>query len=479
MIDRFLAFEDSHSLFERKVGDFYFWPYIRFNLYMKMEEIKNNPDNTISNKPRKLELKDVISLIRNCTWRNPYFRMKNKDILIVNHPRRIKNGDNYECVYTEDIAKIFNDRACTLEFLYGWGHLMPNKTPNIFYMDYIDVFAAIQKVFIKNRYRQQIERLKCESIEIDKLLTEEFGFSTGDRYIFNLLEKRFYWYLIKKRMLKHVISKIKPKIVIETVGYETNKMIINEICNELNIPTVELQHGVMGRGHLAYNFLRKKEYAFFPDKIFVFSDYWKEVTRLPIKESDIINVGFPYLEKNLKKYSRSKEYNNRLNILIISQPEFSTKISGMAEELLRKLESMNIDFHIIYKLHPAEYNNGNDRFDIIAANKHVELINSNENSIYYYFAKSNVQIGVTSTAIFEGLAFNLDTFIYHLEKTDTYMKDLIEKGIAKMFDNADELIDMLLNIDLKSETSYGNSFWRFNSLENIINEIELITSKDN
>lgn len=62
-------------------------------------------------------------------------------------------------------------------------------------------------------------------------------------------------------MLRRIIKSISPKVIVEVVGYETNKMIINEIAHEMGISTIELQHGVIGRGHIAYNYLINREYS--------------------------------------------------------------------------------------------------------------------------------------------------------------------------------------------------------------------------
>lgn len=477
MINGFLEFEDRYCLLEKEIEGFYFWAYTRFNIYMRMEEIRNNTKPSKTNKTNKIKLADLYGIFINCTFHKPLFHLEQKDVLIINHPRRIKNGNYYDCIYTDEIASMLEDNAYTLEFLYGFKHFTPTKTPNLVYMDYIDIGAYFKRKLFKYMYIKQLSLLKEQSIIINNLLINEFGFGPSSDYIFSLLEKRFFWVLFKKKMLKRVIKKINPKVVIEVIGYETNKMIINEICNEMNITCIELQHGVMGRGHLAYNFKNKKKYPFFPNKMLLFSKYWRNITRLPLDKSDVISVGFPYLENNILVYKRDDEFKDYLSIIIISQPEFSSRISNVTIELIDRLESKGMKFHIFYKLHPAEYNKRNDYFNIFENHNNITFIDNNKHSLYYYFAKANIQIGVTSTAIFEGLAFDLHTFIYHIEKTDIYMIDLIDKNIAKMFDNVDELVEMLLDIHLGSNISADISFWEQNAHYNMINQIKHLLNK--
>lgn len=479
MINQFLEFENRYFLLEKQIEGFYYWAYSRFSIYMKMEEIKNDSNPKKSAILNKISLMDLLGFFINCTLKNPLLRLQKKDVLIVNHPRRLKNADYYDCMYTDDIAAMLGNDAYTMEFLYNFKHLKPTRTPNLLYMDYVDIGAYIKKKLFKGMYIKQLNLLKEQSINLNKLLINEFGFGPSSEYIFSLFERRFFWVLFKKEMLKRVIQRINPKVVIEVVGYETNKMIINEICNEMNIACIELQHGVMGRGHLAYNFKNKKQYSFFPNKMFLFSEYWKNTTQLPIDETNIISVGFPYLEKNLLLYKKNNAIKDCLSILVISQPEFSSKISDLVKELIDRLEFNKIYFRIIYKLHPAEYNEKNNSFSRFKNHNNIVFVNNNERSLYYYFQKANVQIGVTSTAIFEGLAFDLHTFIYHLEKTDIYMKDLIEKNIARMFNDVDELMEMLLSIDVRSNINLDINFWERNAQNNMINQIRHFLIKSN
>ena len=41
IIDIFLDFEKEFNLFDKSINSFYYWPYLRFSVYMKIEEIIN------------------------------------------------------------------------------------------------------------------------------------------------------------------------------------------------------------------------------------------------------------------------------------------------------------------------------------------------------------------------------------------------------------------------------------------------------
>lgn len=86
----------------------------------------------------------------------------------------------------------------------------------------------------------------------------------------------------------------------EVVSYSRRCMVVNEIAEEMDIPTVELQHGTMGEEHGAYNFPEGYKIKQFPKYVFLFSEYWINKASIPISQENRKIVGFPYLEKWLQ-----------------------------------------------------------------------------------------------------------------------------------------------------------------------------------
>ena len=78
-------------------------------------------------------------------------------------------------------------------------------------------------------------------------------------------------------------------------------------------------------------------------------------------------------------------------------------------------------------------------------------------------------MGVYSTAIYEGLGFGLDTYIYDIY-ADT-MKQLVEDGYATYVRDVHELKDCI--VKEHPQGNYGsNIFWKEHALENIQNVIK-------
>ncbi|WP_300082487.1 hypothetical protein [uncultured Thomasclavelia sp.] len=467
IIDIFLDFEKEFNLFDKSINSFYYWPYLRFSVYMKIEEIINKQKKS-SNK--KININDIFSIVLNCTIKNPLLYKSKKNIMIISHQRRVKIDDTYKCIYTDKIAEYFKNDAISLEFLYGIKHCKPRTNSNILDLDFVDIWPFIKLPLLKIKYKNDIKLIYELSNTLTKEINNRFNIKLNESYIYKLFYKRYIWYIEKKKILKKIIFNINPKIIIEVVSYETNKMIINEIAKENNIITIELQHGVIGKGHIAYNYLENRRFSHIPDRIYFWGEYWKKTCRFPIKADYEKVVGFPYMMDQLNKYPMVTKKKNRLEIIVLSQPEFSFKLKYVIKKFIDILIKRKVDFHVYYKLHPAEYNDKEQLIKEICVSQEVNII-ADEYNLYELFAESNIQIGVTSTAIFEGLVYNLQTFIYHIEKTDSYMSDLVNSRFAIFFENATDLANKIFKSDNIRELD-KDAFFIDDSFNKLIDEIK-------
>ena len=131
----------------------------------------------------------------------------------------------------------------------------------------------------------------------------------------------------------------------------------------------------------------------------------------------------------------------------------------------------DLNMKIIYKLHPGEYYQWEKRYPWLN-NPIISVIDSDQISLYELFAKSKYQIGVYSTSIYEGLTFNLKTYLLDLPGVE-YMDYLIENNYVKLIKDID---DFVLNI--KNNDCYFNQnteiFFKRNSLDNILKTLNTL-----
>jgi hypothetical protein len=246
---------------------------------------------------------------------------------------------------------------------------------------------------------------------------------------------------------------------------------VNSIAKIKNIPTIELQHGIIGKNTIAYNFYKKMNIATFPDFIFLFGDFWKNEARFPINDSKLISVGWPYYEIKRNRYLKLKEKNLKNKILFLSQGTVGKDLSKIAFEVSKMLDPNY--YKIIYKLHPCECSRWIKEYPWLVGSN-IDVICSNENDIHFYFSQASAQVGVYSTAIFEGLSYGLKTFICKLYKYYT-MNVLYEKEYAILIETATELSSHLKKLCEANITKTNvDQFFKNNSLDNIKKNIETI-----
>jgi len=72
----------------------------------------------------------------------------------------------------------------------------------------------------------------------------------------------------------------------------------------------------------------------------------------------------------------------------------------------------------------------------------VTVIDGQSPSLYELFAQSRAQVGAGSTAVYEGLCFDLETYVYDVDGARKLMP-LEEAGAARRIDSVDALAAQL------------------------------------
>ena len=486
MID-FLRMEEMSELLNDDIDGFGYWFFIRDKVYSKISELepKNSGNhqsvtskidqtfgtNVMGLTNRKIVASDIFYLIKNIIWSNPIFYKKHHDILFFTSPRRTFIDGKYFEYWTDELAEIYKERGITAEFLNITSHMRPYWTEKVLELDAVDVLPVLTyKVFGLNS--REKDKCKIKAKRVVRAIHDYLDFDIQISWVYSLICSRYYWYKKKAKYFTKMLENIRPKVIVEICGYSTNSMIINEIAKKHCIPTIELQHGIIGREHISYNFLVNRKYNYLPDKLLVFSDYWKNTCNFPIGDENIISCGYPFAEMQKKRYPVDKSKDKKvISILILSQPIFHDKLVPFIEKTLHLLKETDLLFSVIYKLHPTEYSKSLDEWSVLTRYQEVSICGNYEIQLYELFATSDIQIGMTSTSIFEGLLYDLDTCILDIGNSKERMKDLCDEGYAKFIYSAKELSDYLLEYKRSKNTRNKINFFKPNATKNITNEI--------
>lgn len=475
-IDKFLEIEKKYSLYTQKIDDINYWIYSRVQIWnFQICAQKLGLQNTHSIKKRNsIEwIKIVTSLIRHSICRGKI--ISQVDVLFLAHGRRIRIDGTYKCIYTEPLAEYFSN-SMTLDIPYECMHLEPKLNLNRYYLDYIFVtgklYYIMHKLFKTKHYRTTLSQIQKQMEKPLQELINSYSVPIKLKTLYHILHEKLLIVECERKLYDKLLRKIAPKLIIEVVYYgRSHCMILNELAKKYGIPTIELQHGTMHKDHAAYQLNWDGNIPQLPDNIFLFSDFWKKQIRVPIADENLIVTGFPYFEQNRNKYLTNRATSDKKKILFISQGPIGDKLSKFAVEVANLLIPKG--YQIAYRLHPAEINSWEMNYGHLK-NVGIEVLTGENQSLYECFAESDIQVGVYSTAIYEGLGFGLRTFIYNIGYAET-MFELVDKGYAQIVNNSNEFIELLKEDNCKKE----NSFWSDNALYNMKNAVESILKKEN
>ncbi|MCR4938998.1 MAG: hypothetical protein K5930_02675 [Treponemataceae bacterium] len=462
--------EKELDLYSKSFRGFYYWQYIREETYTSIISKINN-DGVSFNKTHfnSLELfKNIARIIFSKKYSIKNYK-GSKSVLIFCHPRRILENGKYVSQYTDPIANIFDD-SLTCEHPNEGCHYVPCETKNIFYTD---------RLFYIRSIISKLWRLKLTDSEIGDIRDTLYIISKRIKNFSNvvinpdsILSKVFHlykYYVITKKYFKNMLPIVKAKVIIEVVYYRFENMVVNELLHEMKVPIIELQHGLTGRYHVAYNWaIYDCEYKILPDYILCFSDFWKNQMRLPLKTVKVLSTGFPYYEESIRKYPTCEKRNA---IIFISSGTIGEKLSRLAVSLQNLLIKAKVNYSIVYKLHPGEYSTWQESYPWLLESG-VMVVDNADVSIYKLFSKSIAQVGVYSTALFEGLGYNLKTFILNIGHLE-HVQVLIDSRYAILVNSAE---DIMFGMDSDSIDYDTNLFWKENAKESTINAIRNIVN---
>ena len=222
----------------------------------------------------------------------------------------------------------------------------------------------------------------------------------------------YYYYLILL-----VFKKYKRIIIVGGIYYSP----LIAAAESRNIEVIEIQHGIINNLHLAYEFKNIRRNTFFPHKLLLFSDYWKQVCNYPIG-TDLIEIGNS-LYSNLGKELTI----NSDGLLIIGSP--------MYNDLFFNFLNINIDFIINqgrvinFRLHPTDRLIWQDKYPTLLKWSELGLVQVCDctESLVSQFKRNNLVFCIDSTVIYESLWYGCKTFLLegvHLR----FLRKIVESG---------------------------------------------------
>lgn len=430
--EKFRSIETRHDLFNLRIQGVFMWDYMRFPIWQEILRScglagvahlqKSNSRYAKFTKSKNISKYTIL--------RNPMLIGKCDYLFLApGASRRKKEGvGKLVDIYCDPIIDHLGADNCLLiePPMSDGAHHKRNKTKRWASTAIVDLalIAASRtgrnKLELKNEEERTLEELEFS-------IRNEFNLATIELkpLFLNQLAAR----KIALPIIKRWLNKLQPRAVFIVCSYYGREIYI-EACRELAIPIIELQHGTISPYHLGYSYPEGTQKVLAPDYFFSFGRYWEESVNLPMKSEHVRTLGYPYMDATLPRAVGAK----KKQIVFISQGTIGLKLSHFAVRLKQFIPS---DWKIIVKLHPGEIPDWASHYPELAASE-IEVIAKNGRCLYELLAESSVQIGVYSTAIYEGLALECKTYLVNLDLVE-YMQPLLDRCYCTLVDEPEEI----------------------------------------
>lgn len=453
LTDRFLECERSADLYSIEINGVSVWERIRFKLYRKIlnkkDLIKAGTEQTNPGISQYMKAGKLLG--QNMFRRNPFFADQ-YEYLFWGHQRRKLGDDGYWWdIYSDPIYENSSLDYLHLEKHNMLSHNNPPQTDNIRYIDLVELmgnlneFTGLGSVEISESSLRNIKK-------IDRAFTTEFDVKID---IVALIKRSLRARLWKKPLYRKLLQRVSPSVVVIVVSY--NKFSFIEVCKDMNIPVVELQHGVLHDEHMGYHHPNKCEISVFPDYLLTWGSFWDKDVSLPISDDCVFPVGYPYLEQQYQEY---KQERREEMILFISQETVGEELSKLAKEVDERVDNRRI----IYKLHPEEYDGWREKYPSLV-DTDIDVIDTDSPSLYSLLSRAEIRVGVSSTVLYEGLIFGGLTYIYEAFGWER-MQSLIQRSDVKRVSSVQDFVSDISSNGGEISTD-AEEFFAQNPIQNI------------
>ncbi|MCF2165520.1 hypothetical protein PNP85_02110 [Halobacterium salinarum] len=465
--ETFNDIESKFGLFDRTVAGVQYWERVRNDIYDNVclslgifEEA--GPELGSSWKDR---FRGLYLLFRNVLVKNPYVT-GDHDFLFYAHPRRKQRDDGtWFDLYTDPVLEGSNLDAVSVEYDHKLNHYTPPSTSLLRYTDFIEYLGTLYKM---------VSRYSIPETEVDYLKNAEQEFKEQFGVAVDLVGTVRDELAERQALLPlydALLRRVDPEVAVLVVSYGKESFI--EACQRRGVPVVELQHGSISKYHFGYSLPNNRQKVAFPDYFFTFGPFWRNRFDLPLDSENVYDVGYPYLEREADKVQDQEDIISDIGpqILFISQETIGAKLSKFAAETS---ELVGDEYSIIYKLHPDEYSTWETKYPWLI-NSPIEVRGPESDSLYELFAKADIQVGVYSTAVYEGLYFELDTYVVNTGGVHN-IEDLINEGVVTSVSSPESFY-----VELKegATAEYDPSrFFKSNSANNVKQKLRSILNQE-
>jgi len=201
---------------------------------------------------------------------------------------------------------------------------------------------------------------------------------------------------------------------------------------DLGLKTVEFQHGLISSYQGTYHYPGRPTVPYAPERLLTFGAYWADGLDLPAN-----TISTPIGVEDRAHGATSARITRR--VLIPSQWSIGRKLFELVRDTARRAP----DWEFVYRPHPLD-NPAFYREQLASRTSSPPNLRLSpiEEDIYTLMESSEVQIGLYSTALFEGMTLGLRTIIVDLPGVEN-LDRVLANGDAVLARDADDIVAAL------------------------------------
>ncbi|HEX2880009.1 MAG TPA: hypothetical protein VHO25_10800 [Polyangiaceae bacterium] len=442
-LEQLLALEAAHGLWHRELLGYPFWPSQRLGYSLKLSNLHVRSQEKLRSERSKARLKriarsglDTASKLRTASRR---------DIWVLSstvYRRRIGEADT--CIFAQHLQEQLGDR---LLFLENNPNLAPvSPAPDRLFIDSLLLtareLAGKSTPLCRAVVRKQLAELSDAGISADSALKEAIA---GQ---------------IQYQIWIRLLRRYRPRAVFVLCGYSQH-IPCQLAARRLNIPLIELQHGIIHSGHAGYAFGDEVRIPHAPNHIVVFgrrfgklldhSAYWQGKWSIG---------GHPWLRRIRALHATTSLGKPLIAIFSQNTAVVQHRLRAFALEL-RRLMPQPVE--IVLKPHPGEVD-AERVYEELVANG-VTVADRMSDS-YALLARTTVSICEFSTLALEALAFPCHSLVLHSSALSGDLHDLAQAGVLNLVNSAHDVAPFLgLGAVTEQREQIVDSYFAFHSAE--------------
>ncbi|TWD81275.1 hypothetical protein FB561_2386 [Kribbella amoyensis] len=320
--------------------------------------------------------------------RNPFLATGTYDALVVPHPRKPGGVE----IYTDRLRAELGPSALVLDSGINGTPLTGSRNLDFF----TSAAGAIRSRSVDAKcatVADALEALTGVKVPIGALVAREIPKHVRLRTIYRALLRR------------HRI-----KTVYAVVAYFHQHLV--GAARDLGIPVVELQHGAISPYHLGYSYPGRPAVPDQPDELWCFGSYWTTVAELPAGMATRV-VGAPYLPPPGAK--------DPDRVVFLSQGTIGPSLLEFAADFAAARPELDVVFRLHPSEHPTDYT--------VPAGSKLRISAGPSESTLDLQSTAAYQVGVSTTALFEGMATGCRTAVAELPGHE-YLQPVVDRGDA-------------------------------------------------